>query len=229
MKTEKHTTKHKRMRSPAFSLVELMTVVSIMAILTAVASPGLKIAMINAQQNAAMGNARSIAMGLRTYAQDYEGAFPGFETDEGETISTSNDAFRLLLPDYIDSERVFAVKRSAWGKKADGRIDEPEDRLRAGENHFAYIAGLLDTSRTDWPLVVDGTDGSGKYTSTNGVKGGCWEGRKGIVVTVGGSGHVYRMSGDGDSRFIPRYGYPDENALDVGSYMGEIAQLLDPE
>lgn len=229
MRTENNNQKRRRCLLPAFSLVELLTAITIMAILSGVAYPGLKVAMINAHQNAAMGNARSIGLGLRTYAQDYEGAFPGYEDDEGEEINSANAAFRQLVPDYIDSERVFVVKRSAWGRECDGRIDEPEDRVQQGENHFSYISGLFDTSRTDWPLVVDGTDGRGTYNATPGNKGGCWEGRRGIVVTVGGSAHVTRMRGERDARYIPRYGYPEENALEVVNYMGENAQLLDPE
>jgi prepilin-type N-terminal cleavage/methylation domain-containing protein len=211
----------------AFSLVELMIVITIIGTLSAVSTPALKVAMLNAQQNAAMQNAKSIGLGLRSFAQDSEGTFPTIDAS-GNPYATSNEAFRELLPDYIDSERIFAVKRSAWGSAVDGKIDEPEDRLRAGENHFAYISGLLDTSRSDWPLVVDGTNGSGKYTTKLGEKGGCWEGRKGIVITVGGSAHLIKMEGEGEERFIPRYGYPGENALDV-EYMGETAQLLDPE
>ncbi len=210
-----------------FSLIELMVVITIIGTLSAVSTPALKVAMLNAQQNAAMQNAKSIGLGLRSYAQDSEGMFPTVDPS-GNRYATSNEAFRELLPDYIDSERIFAVKRSAWGNTVDGRIDEPEDRLRAGENHYAYISGLLDTSRSDWPLVVDGTNGSGKYSTKLGEKGGCWEGRKGILITVGGSAHLIKMVGEDDERFIPRYGYPEENALDV-EYMCETAQLLDPE
>ena len=229
MKTEKSNTRKRGRRIAAFSLIELMTVVSIMAILGAISTPGLRVAMMNAQQSAAMGNARSIGQGLRAYAQDFEGVYPGVETEEGDEIATSNDAFRLLVPDYVDSERVFSVKRSAWGQNNDGRIDEPEDRLQEGENHFAYVAGLLDTSRSDWPLIVDGTNGSGMYSSIHGQKGGCWEGRKGIVVSVGGAARIIRMRGEDDEKYIPREGYPDENALEVAAYMGENVQLLDPE
>ena len=221
--------KKQNLKERGFSLIELMTVVAIMAILGAVAMPGINSAMRNARQAAALNNARNIVYGLRSYAQDYDGVFPGVVDEEGEEITSSNEAFRQLLPDYIDSERVFAVSRSAWGAHADGRIDEPEDRLESGENHFAYIAGLDTTSRSDWPLVVDGTDGSGTYNSLKGTKGGCWEGRKAIVVSVGGSAQSVRLRGDDDERYLPRVGYPDENALDVSSYMGEIAELLDPE
>ena len=229
MKTIKNVTTQNAGKS-GFSLIELMTVISIMAILAAVAMPGLRMVNMNGEMSRAAQNARNIALGLRTYSQDFDGLFPyASPEDDSENASTSNEIFRLLVPDYIDSEGVFAVGRSAWGRQADGRIDQPEDRLEAGENHFAYIAGLTNTSRSDWPLVVDGTNGSGSYTKEYGQKGGCWEGRKAVVVRVGGSAETVKLMGDDDERYIPRIGYPEENALDVNSYMGELAQLLDPE
>lgn len=214
-------------RSSGFSLIELMTVVSIMAILTTVAVPSMKTAMINAQMARATANARSIVIGLRAYATDNDGMFPSFDEESEEPFADSNEAFRTLVPYYIDSEQIFTQGRSAWGKTADNRFEEPEDRLEAGENHYAYISGLTDTSRTGWPLVVDGTDGSGNYSSEVGEKGGCWEGRKAIMACVGGSASAIRLEGDKDERYLPREGYPDENALDV-EYMGDDVMLLDP-
>ncbi len=216
-------------KSPrGFSLIELMTVVAIMAVLGAVASPALVSAVRNAHQQKAATHARQIAIGLRNSAMDNDGAFPVGENFYGEEITSSNDAFRALIPHYIDTERVFEVRRSAWGPKADNKFAELGDILQAGENHFAYIAGLSDTSISDWPLVVDGTNGDGKYTNMKGSKGGAWEGTKGIVVTVGGSARVLKYKGFGEDLFLPREGYPDENALDVKSYMGENVELLDP-
>lgn len=218
--------KHTR-RNSGFSLIELMTVVSIMAILTTVAVPTLRTAMTNAQMVKATSNARSIVVGLRAYASDHDGLFPAFDEKNEEEFADSNEAFRTLVPAYIDSEKIFALGRSAWGKKVDNRFDEPEDCLQAGENHYAYIMGLTDTSRTDYPLVVDGTDGKGTYTSDAGKKGGCWEGRKAIVACVGGSASAVTLMGDSEERYVPREGYPEENALDV-EYMGENVTLLDP-
>lgn len=218
--------KHTR-RISGFSLIELMTVVSIMAILTTVAVPSMKTAMINAQMARATANARSIVIGLRAFATDNDGMFPYFDEDSEEEFADSNEAFRTLVPYYIDSEAIFTLGRSAWGKEADNRFEEPEDRLEPGENHYAYVAGLTDTSRTGWPLVVDGTDGKGTYTSEPGKKGGCWEGRKAIMACVGGSASAIRLRGDEEEKYLPREGYPDENALDV-EYMGEDVKLLDP-
>lgn len=213
----------------AFTLIEMMTVVAIMAVLTTVAFPGIKMAMVNAQMARSTADARSIAMGLRSWATDNDGNFPVGETFEGEPISSSNDAFRDLVPDYIDTESIFVVGRSNHGSRADNRIDEVDDILQPGENHFAYVAGLTDTSRSNWPLVVDGTDGSGKYLVEPGEKGGCWEGRKAIVAYVGGSAAAVRLRGDRKGpKYIPREGYPEENALDV-EYMGEDVELLEPD
>lgn len=214
----------------AFTLMELMAVTAIIAILAAVAMPGLQAAIRAAQMNAAMQNAKQLGMGLRAWANDFDGMFPGtVHPVTEEEFSNSNEVFRLLIVDYIDTERIFSVGASAWGPRADGRIEEESDRLRAGENHWAYIAGLTTASRSDWPLVVDGTDGSGKYNRKPGTKGGTWEGRKGIVVRIGGSAEAVPLKGDDDARFLPRVGYDEENALEVGAYMGDLARLLDPE
>lgn len=212
----------------AFSLLELMTVVSIMAVLATISFPGIQIAMTNAQLARTTAHVRSIAMGLRGWAADNEGVFPAGEDFYGEEITSSNDAFRDLLPDYIDNEQIFAVARSAWGPSADNRIDDRAEVLEPGENHFAYIAGLHDTSRSNWPLVVDGTDGNGTYHRERGRRGGCWDGRKTLVAYIGGHAAAVRLRGDRSERYLPREGYPEENALDV-AYMGEEVVLLEPE
>ena len=190
-----------------FTLIELMTVVAIMAVLGGVAAPAMISVMRNAQMEKAAVHGRQIAIALRSAAMDNDGIFPAGENFHGEEIATSNDAFRGLFPHYIDSERVFEVKKSAWGPKVDNRCKEPGDILQPRENHYAYIAGLSDTSNSDWPLIVDGTDGSGMYGKVRGKKGGCWEGTRGIYITVGCSARVIRLQGTDDERWLPREGY----------------------
>ncbi|MCB1233546.1 MAG: type II secretion system protein [Verrucomicrobiae bacterium] len=217
-------------RERGFTLIELLTVITIITILASVSYTGVKGALYMAKMNAAMQNAKQIGNGLRAWAADYDGIFPGeMHPVTEEEFSSANDVFAALLPSYIDTERVFPVAGCAWGSRADGRFEEESDRLKAGENHWAYVAGLTTTSMSDWPLIVDGTNGSGQYVSQPNEKGGVWEGKKAIVIRVGGSAETVPLLGENDERYIPRIGYPEENALDVSSYMGKGVTLMEPE
>jgi len=212
-----------------FTLLELLTVISIIGILASVAGPGLSNALQAAKANAAMQKARQIALGLRGFALDNGGAYPVGENTFGESITSSNAAFRDLY-DYLEDESVFAVKGSNWGADADNKMESGSDYVQAGENHFAYIAGLDTMSRSSWPLVTDGTDGQGTFVTDRKQRGGLWAGKRGAIVRCDGSGSVVRLSRSkgGGARFIPRDDDPQQNALEV-SYMGEGVKLLDPE
>jgi hypothetical protein len=121
-----------------------------------------------------------------TYAGDHEGVFP-------TTNSTSNEAYRKLIPDYIANEKPFWVPGSAWhnqspNKRPDDDIGSPPDYAQAlerGENHWAYVTGL---TRADLPLIADGfSETIGVYSKDPSKKGGVWKGKKAIVVYVDGS------------------------------------------
>src|SRR5262245_31863106 len=59
-----------------FTLLELLVVVAIIAILTALLLPALGRAKARAQQPACMNNLRQISLGIRMYADDSSDAFP---------------------------------------------------------------------------------------------------------------------------------------------------------
>ena len=219
----------RRPTTSGFTLIELLTVMAIIAILAGITGPALNNAIRTAQMTKAMGNARGIGLALHSLAEDNGGAYPDEENSEGEAISSSNDAFRGLFPDHMSTELPFAVKRSAWGPKADDRIDEEGEILEAGENHWAYVAGLSTSSRSGYPLIVDGTNGSGGYTDEEGAKGGAWGGGRVIVVFNGGHAKMVKTKGEENERFVPRYEDGDEDLLDVSSYIGENVRLLEPD
>lgn len=207
----------------AFTLIELLVVISIIAILSAVGGPALIGAMRAGKMARAMADARQIGLALRMYSQDHEGTYPS-----EEKYKTSNDAFRELIPDYIQTESIFAVSGSPVGKKADNKIEPESKILERGENHWAYVAGLGDSSNSMWPLIVDSTDGSGNYTTNEGQPGGLWRGAKTIVVRCDQSSVIVPLGGKGAKRFLPKYDDDQKNALQVREYMGSEVSLLEP-
>jgi hypothetical protein len=134
---------------------------------------------------------------LMLYAADHEGRFP-------EGLTNANEAYRKLIPDYIQEEKPFYVYPSAWhaaapGQKPDNEIGLPpkyNQALERGENHWAYVSGLRDTSDSHLPLIADGfVEGDpGTYTDDPAKKGGVWKGKKAIVVLVSGAARMYPLS-----------------------------------
>jgi prepilin-type N-terminal cleavage/methylation domain-containing protein len=214
-------------QSGAFTLIELLVVITIIAILAGVCMPVYQNAIMNGQETAALQNARQIGLAMRTYANDQGGAYVSGSNSYGEPIKTSNDAFRSLIPAYLDNEQVFTVPNSKDGPKADNKIDPSTEILKPGENHYAYIEGLSETSNSLWPLIVDGGNAQGQYTTVQGDLGGVWKGTKAIVINTDGSAHLIPLQGTGTTRYIPRFDDPTQDELQL-SYMGSSAQLLEP-
>ncbi|MES2570770.1 MAG: type II secretion system protein [Verrucomicrobiota bacterium] len=212
----------------AFTLIELLVVISIIAILASIASPALIGALKNGKITRATADARQVALALRMYAQDHDGIYPSDTTDTGEEISNANDAYRVLFPAYLQTEKIFAVAGSPIGKSADNNIASPNEVLKAGENHWAYVSGLSTTSNSEWPLVVDHTDGGGTYGMKETEPGGIWGGTKAIVVRADSSASAVLLAGNGDRRYLPRTDNKSKNLLNVTDYMGKGARLLEP-
>jgi hypothetical protein len=128
----------------------------------------------------------------------------------------------------VDTEKVFTVGGSKTGAIADNQMDEPAKILAKGENHWAYVAGLNSTSNSNWPLIVDHTDGTGLYSTKETDLGGLWAGGKTIVVFTDSSAAIKPLLPQGEKRYLPRFDDKAKNALTVNDYMGTDAKLLEP-
>jgi prepilin-type N-terminal cleavage/methylation domain len=184
--------------SRAFTLIELLVVISIIAILAGIALPVYTQVQERGAQTKDLSNAKQIGLALKLYASDNDGQYPVVEAS-----GTANDAFAKLVPQYVPTEKIFYLAKSKWtpnppdevfGTEADG--SPSATNLAAGENHFAYVNNLSDTSNPNLPLIADGfaAGAPGTYTSDQTAKGGVWKGKKAIVVRADLSANVEKCN-----------------------------------
>ncbi len=164
--------KIKKLRKGGFTLIELLVVIAIIGILASAAMPAMNKALETAKISKDSSNLRQIMLGCRSFATDWEGAYPNFDPDAEEESSggggeesagftTSTEAFNALIPQYIDQESIFWFQTTHPDK---ARPPKEDGELEAQENVYAYVTGQLDTSFSNSPLVADGLmDGPGEY------------------------------------------------------------------
>lgn len=174
----------------AFTLIELLVVITIIAVLASIALPVFNAVTERANQTKDLSNAKQIGLGLKLYATDNDGKFPVATTN-------ANDGFAQLVPQYVSTEKVFYLPKSAWTPAApDEVVSSTTETLKSGENNFAYVNNLTDTSNPNYPLLADGfaTGTVGTYTTAEAAKGGVWKGKKAIVIRADISGSVEKCN-----------------------------------
>jgi prepilin-type N-terminal cleavage/methylation domain-containing protein len=201
----------------AFTLIELLVVITIIAILASIALPVFNGVTERANQTKDLSNAKQIAVAMKLFASDNNGFYPSKQpaadyASAPVTLPTSaNQAFWWLFPNYLTSEDIFTVATSKWTPSAaDNKIDPAgsatqTDTLKAGENTYAYVAGLTDTSNPQFPLVADGFSATIPAYDTNKVnKGGVWAAKKAIVIFCDASGQIMKV--DATTKTVNRPG-----------------------
>jgi prepilin-type N-terminal cleavage/methylation domain-containing protein/prepilin-type processing-associated H-X9-DG protein len=74
----------RRRLAPAFTLVELLVVIAVIAVLAAILFPVFAQAREKARQTTCLSNLRQIGTAAQMYAQDYDERFPGTELGQGD-------------------------------------------------------------------------------------------------------------------------------------------------
>jgi prepilin-type N-terminal cleavage/methylation domain-containing protein len=205
-----------RKAAAAFTLIELLIVITIIAVLAGIALPAYNGVKERGDQTKDLSNAKQIAFALRQFAVDHNGSYPSkgpaatYDDPAATTLATgafSNDAFWWLFPNggesgYLQTEQIFAVTGSAYTRSTpDNRLDTAaaatrSQTLAAGENSYAYVSGLTDTSPSTFPLVADGfiPVSPGRYDPSKSNPGGVWGAKKAIVVFCDSSGQIMRVN-----------------------------------
>ena len=201
--------------SSAFTLIELLVVIAIIAVLASIALPAFSSVQERAKQTKDLSNGKQIALALKQFALDNNGEFPNKVYGTGVTTpgdyassvtflgagSFSNDAFRWLLPQYVNSEDIFIVGGSAWNPAgADNNLDASygttgvPGTLAPGECGYAYVSALNDTSNPQFPLLADGFSATiPNYVADRTLPGGVWGGNRAVIIFVDGSGRVMKI------------------------------------
>jgi len=183
----------------AFTLIELLVVISIIALLAGIALPVFSSVQTRAAQTSDLSNAKQIGLACKLYAGDNDGAYPNKDVN-GNALTSSNNAndfFKVLIPAYVQQEKIFFVAKSAWNTR-NGIIQKPDEvftdqaqTLAKGENQYAYVTGISETSNPSFPLIADGFSSTvGVYSTDETQPGGVWKGAKAIVIRADQSGNV---------------------------------------
>ena len=137
------------MRRRGFTMIELTTVIAIIAILAAILFPVFAQAREAARKSSCQSNLHQIGLALQFYARDYGGRLP----------PRDNDLRPLVLP-YVNSLSVFRCPSDATGFGTATSSSNPEARLvplTPGPlfTSYQYRSGRSREDRGDVPMVAD--------------------------------------------------------------------------
>jgi len=170
-------------RKPAFSLIEILVVVTILALIAALAYPALRSGMERARRTQALNHLRQIGLACSGYMVDSEGTFPG-------SSHTGNSWMAGLLP-------YFQLPTTASKEALEAVYKSPGDPNEARVSSYAINDYLLPrNTRTRRPAPGPYFDQSARLPSPEQT----------LVFaetheTYNGGDHFHFKSGPGTSQF----------------------------
>ena len=130
------------MNRRGFTFIEVITVLSIIAVLASILFPAFAQARESARKHTCQSNLQQIATALHLYAQDNSGRFP-----------RRNNDFAPLLP-YTKSRWVFSCPSDSlpyeyYYPQPTRPGEKPKPRSKDVESSYVYLGGLTDDDRKD--------------------------------------------------------------------------------
>ena len=198
----------KKHTAPLSPLSNCLIVITIIAVLASIALPAYNGVKERGDQTKDLLERQAGGAGLRQFAIDNNRSLSG--EDAGATdysaaaatqSTTSNEAFWWLFPNICRAKRFSPfpdrlIPRATPDNKLDPAGTQTRtDTLKKGENTFAYVSGLTDTSNSDFSANCGRLcTGSPGYVYANKAQpGGVWSGKKAIVVFCDASGQIMKV------------------------------------
>ena len=116
----------------AFTLVELLTVIAIIALLAAILFPAFSRARENARRASCTSNLRQIGMGMIQYTADYDGYQPATQVN--------GVGWAVLIIPYTKSGQIFVCPSTTRGQ----RFDVNPLLVHSGAGNTSYIGTTTD-------------------------------------------------------------------------------------
>lgn len=151
-----------------FTLIELMVVITIIAILASIATPAFTTMNRNAKITKDSSNVRQIILACKAFGGDFD-VYPSFnpfeDSEEGgggadeSEMSSSTEAFNVLIDGgYIDQEAIFwyTMEGKMRPPKEDGELEDTEVT-------YSYVTGQSDATYSRSPLIADEQESTGTY------------------------------------------------------------------
>ncbi len=144
-----------RTSHPAFTLVELLVVMAIIAILTAILLPALGQARSRADSIQCVSHLRQIGAGIAAYVTDHEGRMPGpLRMKQSADVGGEADgSLARLLENYLGKPAVATTARPA--PREDLFICPAAARQLRGRNTPTYIMNMLPVPGFEQPAWGD--------------------------------------------------------------------------
>lgn len=141
---QKHTG-HKR----AFTLIELLIVIAVVAVLVAIAVPVMAGVRERSRRVVCMGTMRSFHVALTAYATNNDSRLPdaGFGNTNNHTITMKSEVHESLGGEYICPNLYNPFRGEPVNIFKGGSYQSADDYYLLGYN---YLGGLPDTP---WPLI----------------------------------------------------------------------------
>ena len=98
------TTAHRRTRLTAFTLMELLIVIVVIGLLTALLMPALASAREHARKTRCASNMKQVALGMTMYLGDHDERFPA---TINETYDLDRAAWGQLVEPYVHNRKLF--------------------------------------------------------------------------------------------------------------------------